>query len=179
MTVERPNVEIQKITNGRVNYSEIISGVVGHDKLTPDQRIDIRAVDLMVDALKDDGDFEQTLLEKRNLTIGNVDRLSKPSDPNYRHDLLWSVHNPEELFVGVLINGPIQHDENGDLITDGRRHVQEWGRRLLKVADSETADGNLEEVLAKKRVKGLILKESEHLEMDYALPGEIGTAVAS
>lgn len=167
MTVERSGVETRLQTPNRISYSEIIHGVVGHEQLTPEQRIDIDAVDKMVGTIREDSVFAKSFLENHNLTIGDKGRLTDRSNPDYMKDLLWSVHNPEELYVAVIINGPEKYNEDTHEISDEHKHVQEWGRRMLRLATEVNEDDDIATKLAKRRMGNLVEKEGAHFDIDF------------
>lgn len=134
-------------------YSKVINHVVGHESLTYEEQIQIKAIDIMVSALKQ-CDFEGRF---GGFTTGDSARLTNRQDPNYGKDLLWGVHTPEEMFVATLVNATL------DDHTDG--FINDWGTKMAEISQ-EDPDDNSDTARAKKHIRELLEKEKQHFDVD-------------
>lgn len=177
MSTERPTYEVQQ--ESRPTYSAIIHGVVDHETLTGDQRIDVQAIDKMISTLKEDKVFEKSFEQNNGLTLGDKGRLTDKTDPNYSKDVLWGVHNPEEFVVAVLVNSPQLFDEQTSQWVDDEKRIQDWGRRMMRVATENPNDSDVESKLAKRRIGIVVMKEGEHFDIEFSAPQEEPQTVTS
>ncbi len=155
----------------RVLYSQIAHGIVDHEQLSREDQVGFRAVDLMLAELRRDPAFERNFMETHGLTLNNRDRLSNPHDPNYRKDVLWSVHNPDDFFCSVIISS--------NEILDEKKHIQDWGKRLFSVATTHNGDDDDITRDARRLVGDLMLKEQAHFDIDVVMRQPIAVPAAS
>lgn len=143
-----------------VAYSEIFDTIDGHKDISFEERIQVKAIDIMVEALMTEPNFQKFF---GGFTLGDKARLTDKRNPNYGEDLLMSVHTPEEFFVIVDYNYKPEIDDKGMAVGNGLMH--RWGEKMSEIA--QTAEKDLaDEVEAKSMVRELIRSKAIALDLD-------------
>lgn len=148
---------VTPIEHTRVSYSSFVNRLPGHETLTEDERVGFRGVDYMVSALRNVPQFETYLKRFHDLTLGDRSRLTDPENPKYTKDLLWRVHNPEELFSSITIN-------TDDFIMRTGKAIQ-WGVELRKSAEPKEGDSEIDKK-AKEQVISLVEDSPEYFSLE-------------
>ena len=147
----------------QIPYSEIFDTIDGHERISYEDRIQVKAIDLMVDAIIHDEDIEKAF---SGHTLGNQSRLTNRRDPNYQKDLLWHVHTPEDFLEAVDREAvSVEIDENGHVTDSGL--IQRWGERLSLLAQPIEKDLP-DEAQAKTLVRELLERHEEIFELTPA-----------
>ncbi len=148
------------LSRPKVAYSEIFDTIEGHKDISYEDRIQVKALDIMVEAIR----HEPGLVDQfDNFTLGDKSRLTDKRNPNYGRDLLMSVHTPDEFFVRVFDRAKVNIDENGWAIGTGL--MKRWGQAMESIAEESDSD-QLDEVEAKKLVRRLLVVEEKVFALD-------------
>lgn len=127
-----------------VPYSEIFERIDGHEGLSMEERLQVKAIDIMVEALMNEENIEGSF---GGLTLGDSSRLTSEADPNYQQDLLWGVHTPSEFFKAVTDNVSSEGFDQGLLAR--------WRDKMGEIAIPVARDLP-DEAKAKKLVRDLL-----------------------
>ncbi len=155
----------------RVLYSEIAHGITNHEELSREDQVGFRAVDLMLAELTKDPAFEENFMSAHGLTLNDRERLTNPADPNYRKDILWGVHNPDDFFSTVLYCS--------NEILDEEKHIRNWGERLISAAMVKNEEDDDITREARGLVGSLMFKEQGHFGLDFVIGEPVATPSAS
>lgn len=144
----------------KVAYSETIYNVKGHRELTMEERVQFKAIDIMVDALSEEPEIEGIF---GGLTLANSARLTDENDPNYKKDLLWHIHTPEEFFEKVLDEAS-EESKDGGLLNRWEERMRDFARpnmpRDNDVPDQARAKKLVRDFLARPTSKEAIVSGS-------------------
>lgn len=143
-----------------VAYSEIFDTIDGHKDITYEERIQVKAIDIMVEALSAEPDLQRTF---GGFTLGDKSRLTDRRNPDYGRDLLMSVHTPDEFFETVETNNKVDINDNGMAVENGLMH--RWAERMAMIA--QPLDGDLpDEVEAKGLVRELLVRQEKAFDLE-------------
>lgn len=138
----------------RVPYSEIYDRIDGHDHITYEERIQVKAIDIMVEALLKQEDRDKVF---DGYTVCDKSRLTNHNDPDYGSDLLMGVHTPQEFLDHVIHNEMVEVGHDNILRDSG--FMDRWGTSMREIAKPEERDLP-DEAKAKKLVRDLLVKNS-------------------
>ena len=129
-------MEGKVVEKPRVPYSEIFHTIDGHIEMSYEDRIQVKAIDIMVDALLNEANLDDDF---SGFTLGNQSRLKDKRDPNYGKDLLMSVHTPQQFYNMVLGRAvSIKFDENGQVVDRG--FLENWESKMSQIAVESPGD---------------------------------------
>lgn len=138
----------------RVPYSEIFNTIDGHKDISYADRVQVKAIDLMFDALLTETNIEDDF---PGYTLGDRSRLTDQTNPNYGRDLLMSIHTPREFYAGVIRNAvSIRVDDNGNVVEGG--FLPKWGESMSRIT-REVQGESPDEAEAKQIVRDLLKEE--------------------